>query len=480
MSSQPVAKNQALASPVLDLDIVHNTAQWADSIVHKFNRRWEAAMLTLLLQQAATGQVVQAKELHSYLKTLGQTKPLNRAQLLRLLGGIQAFLQLHPSLPLSLNHQPRKASVGPWHIQMTSPVVWQSTGQATANWPYPRLLATPACDAQALLALLNQWLVCDAFAVYGDNLAGLEALPDDSIFTISPDAQALLQLRRLQLLRRSGQYDAARAVAEKLIDEPAPHLDPRHRSYASLMLQRIDYDENPASTWPQLLAHPSPPAKLLAPCPQTMGEWHNLQALALRRSAIAAQNKQEQQHLHSQALLHFESALYMALSTQHWDRLHAYMDNIAFHLQKMLPLGLSAFTQVHDWFALALATADKLDSGHDDAWDLIFFGEFWLDHETELRAMGVAAEHRSALAAGNLHPQHAAYWLHSLQRLRATGKPRQIAICLVLHLRWVGRNAIDQTALARQALLHYLEANKSLTQSLIDEGYGAWLPMQAG
>lgn len=174
---------------------------------------------------------------------------------------------------------------------------------------------------------------------------------------------------------------------------------------------------------------------------------------------------------------HFESALYGALAQKNWDRLHAYLDNMAYYLQKGLPLGVCVVSEVCDWYALALACGDKLDSGHDDAWDLIYFGEFWLDHWQAIEASELVILHRSSLVDNPMHPRNEDYWQRMVAHLEGGGSPRQKGIALVLYLRWL--NALQKSgamAAVKKNLAALFAAHAGLRASLAADGYAQYMP----
>jgi len=90
------------------------------------------------------------------------------------------------------------------------------------------------------------------------------------------------------------------------------------------------------------------------------------------------------------ALRHFQAALYLVLWFRDWDRVQAYVANLAYHLQACLAqhpsLGVHA-TQVLNWHRLTMAYEDKLAAGRDSAWEYIFFGKFWLDNHEALQPL---------------------------------------------------------------------------------------------
>lgn len=481
-------ENPDLSSLSVTLDIVHNTVTWEGGH-HAFVRRYDVALLHSLLRAAPSGQAVGASELQNTVQALGQAQALNRAQLQRLVNGIAGFLVANPSLGVRLSHPPRKASVGPWRLHWVKPVQWQLLDNAAADvpvapkrhspddWPSPRLLARPSL--KELRSLVNQWLTFDALAIFGETRAALECLPVFELLTLTPQTRKVLAIRQVDLLRKSGRFDEALQIAQSVAEAPHDTLDGGLKAQAQQSILRLRYDQNPAEAWPELLASANYPDANTAACAVTLGEWHNLQALCLRRAILAADaaGPEQRQEMHAQVLCHFESALYAALAQKNWDRLHAYLDNIAYYLQKTLALGLCTVSEVCDWYALALACGDKLDSGHDDAWDLIYFGEFWLDHWQVIEGAKLDIQHRSSLVSGAMHPRNQDYWERMVSHMDGSGSPRQIAIALVLYIRWLSTlKKSGRLGEVKRKLATLLAENAGLGATLAAEGYQRYLP----
>ena len=483
----------------LTLDLAQNKVTWGRERDRQFTHRWETAFLELLLNASRTGLTVSADQLQDRLRALGQVQAINRSQILRLVNSIKKFLSAHRDLPIMFSHPAHRATVGPWQVQLSAAMGWVSfpSNPATLSkangvngedksWPWARMLSTKTVDLSALRELLNQWMTSASFARNAENASALEKLPDEQTHPLSAETKALLKLRRATLLQRTGAYHRARKTAAKIARMPPLSIDPRHQSQAQFMLQRIAYDENPAAAWPSLLSTPMQPGSTLMACPQAMSDWHNLQALLLRRSILDPDLSSlppksldaERADRHERALLHFESAIYLALSIHDWDRLHAYVDNLAFHLQKMIPLKLSACGQALDWYLLALESADKLGSGNDDVWGWIFLGEFWLDNEIVLAADPKLGKR---VVIDDFHPSEEDYWLKAHAVLNAAGTLRQIVIAQILHFRWAQRCA----NLSTQRRIHKdvaarLEGHGDLRKALAEDGYAEWMPAIIG
>jgi hypothetical protein len=348
MTSLPVVSTSSVwVQPdevlVFEIDIVHNCVRVKDK-TWPFRRRWEATMLKKMLDAHDREHKLDHSDLQQAVAQKGQTTPLNRSQIARLLLGIQAFLLHFPGV--ELRHMPRQASTGPWYLQISRPLRWSDGGlmphAATSTlgsakaWTYARMLhQSTSPNVEFLHKVLSQALVAEAFAKYGDHRSAMDVLREWDWSLLSLEASAQYRLRQADWLRRTGQYDEARQLALAFGDAPELGADPQLSNQARQLVRRIAYDENPGHAWRHLLEEPQPPAVNGVVCWATQNEWHNLQALAWRRAAQNAAEKNAALHAHENAMLHFEAAIYGALRQQNWDRLHAYIDNLAFHLQKV-------------------------------------------------------------------------------------------------------------------------------------------------
>jgi hypothetical protein len=462
---------------------------------HVFARRWAADMLGELATQARQGQALSAKVLQQHLQHRGQATPLNRAQLHRLVNALQPFLASHPVLQLQLQHAPRQSSVGPWTLTMARPVVFTLVDEhapgppaladpGTAAPAYPQLLTAPHPHPERLRSLLSRLLVSDAFSIDGQQVHALDVLDEvASLPDLTPEAQALVHLRRANLLRRMGRFDEVQGALAASLQRPASTWrDPAIPERARQCLQRMRYDERPGTAWSTQLAAPQAPVALTAPDPLARMDWHNLMALSQRRSMCASADPQQRSHSHRQALQHLEAALYLDLCLRSWDTLQAHISNLAYHMQHAIPLGLSTVQEVHDWHLLSIACTEKLECGRDSVWEVIFFAEFWFDHCADLADLAVpiltaTPDHPGGLLliSDQLHPSQAAYHQRALQRIATCGDARQTATAHIMHLRWAQRyQPILRVGLA-QTLADYLEAHPLVRDELLREGYAPWV-----
>lgn len=493
----------------LAIDTWHNSVTVRDdasatpSWVHRFTRRWEALLLASLLEETRALRALSADSLQALLLQRGQSKPLNRAQLQRLLQSLQAFLAALPADSARIDTPPRKSTVGPWQLHHNGQLLYSIDGGASHDpWTHPSIVGEAGTDAlyQALSALL----VADALAVEGRYAPAIEVLLAADTTRLSPEGHGLVLLRLCSWYKHIGQFEPARACARKVLGL-ATSADPGLALYAHFFLERIDYDENPAEGWEHLWQTTrEPPGHGVAPMVgtesdwRTRAEWHNLRALLARRRMLqiagepgraqtgedTAQGLETTASLHQLALRHLQAALYMGAWFRDWDRLQAYVANLAYHLQASLgvdPLLQVQVSQVLNWHRLTMAYEDKLGAGRDSAWEYIFFSKFWLDnHEAVEQA---PPPDPLAHSLGNSSPDQASFYQRALDRLRECGDDRQVAIGHSLFLRFAVQHmpAPEGPAVVRSQtgqLLRLLGAQTSdqLLHTLVKEGYAAYWP----
>lgn len=420
----------------------------------------------------------------------------------------------------------------------------------STEWPYPSLLVTNLAGLETaatvdgdygcaqsidrLHQLLSAILVADAFALNGDYVEAIdtvhaayetgskEVLDSSRLipshhpplsFPLTPEAHGLVTLREALWHKRLGHFDMARALAAQVV-ELAPCLDPGLGVYASFFLQRIDYDESPAKNHTHLWHSASAPVHTLQTDWRMTPEWHNLRGLLCRRrlldmvkqaqhqknKAINVARHETPAKLHVLAIKHFESALYWALQQRNWDQLQAFATNVAFHLQEMLPLGLSTAFQVYAWHRLTLVYADKLALAQDSAWEFIFFAEFWLNHCNDY-VNNIDHAQTLSYTIDDMTPAHEAFYLKGLDKLKQCGDDRQVATMWLLYGRFVREHVlneqhqskidhIDSPKLSQDlrikhdlsllfiehGLRQIFEENPKIRSVLIEEGYRAYIP----
>ena len=453
----------------------------------KFTRRWEAALLGALLEESQHSGALSCEALQARLLTLGQLKSLNRAQLQRLLDSLEAFLGTLPGQQARIESPMRKRTVGPWRLVHAGEWQFEVDGRNEAlKWPHPGLLQANSVDA--LQSLLGTLMVADALAVEGRYASAVQTLAAFDKSTLSVEGQGLVSLRLCSWHRHLGDFQAARACAERVLGQPGS-ADPGISAHAWLLLQRINYDENPAQHWEALWQStaetPSADAAKGSDW-RTLSEWHNLRALLARRrmhqldaKQLADAPAQPVAALHTLALRHFQAALYMALWSREWNSVQAYVANLAFHLQSCLDLR-SQIGVTHDqvlaWHRLTMAYEDKLGAGRDTAWEYIFFAEFWLEHQGAFKPGAIPDPLSHHL--GSSGPDQQEYYERALKRLRDCGDARQVAIGHSLYLRFArehmrGDASVDAVHAQSARLAELLEAQPTahVLKALVAEGY---------
>lgn len=489
----------------------------------QFQRRWECQILSMLLLEGQAGRALNSNTLQQTLRQKGQLKDLNRAQLQRLFNSLNVFLASISGQPLQLKIAPRQATVGPWTLIFSAAVsfydaeIFAPVNTDQNTYQYPRLLAIDYSSGDtkvevcvdSLYFLLSQLLSSDAFSLIGNYRESINTLQDIDKSQLTEEAQALIWIKESTWQKRLGHFKTARLLVKKVLDN-SPKLDPGIANYAQLLLHRIDYDESPAHAHEALWHSASLPQLVLQSDWRSLSEWHNLRALLSRRRLIKLyqsikQSKNGQNYenitqdetpesLNQYALNHLQSAIYWALQYRDWDRLQAYICNVAFHLQEMLPFGFVNVNQVFNWHRLILSCTDKLNLAQDSAWEYIFFGEFWLNHHAII-SYNTKSDSVSHLI-DDVEPSQEAFYLQGLDKLTACADARQIAIMWVLYGRYatehLGVQAVcDNYLLAgimnlqklltlefiKEALTELLQQNSGLRQTLFDEGYAEYLPI---
>lgn len=463
-----------------------NQVTVVNSATHIFNRRWEARTLALLLQSTQTLQALNCDTLQQTLHQHGQLKPLNRAQLQRILLNISAFMAALPGQPMRLVSPPRKGTVGPWHIDYQAPVTFAVAGADNTHWNYPLLLQTPCINT--LHSVVSDVLISDGFAVNGNYHLAVEALQPIYTQPITVETRCTVWLREAVWHKRLGHFDVARQLALQVLAVPTP-ADPGLHTHASFLLHRIAYDEAPASA-ASLLWHTLtelPPA--LSTDWRTQAEWHNLRALVTRRRLldlhVSPGNTETAASLHAIALQHLQSAIYLGIWQRDWDRLQAYVANLAFHLQSVYGAklqGSPSLQQVFNWHRLTLAYSDKLDAARDSAWEYLFLGEFWLDHFGTLSS--IQRSDPLAQEVDGTNPASEAFYRQAIARLQECGDARQIAIGWTLYLRFARihmqgaaqTRAVSNASGSLTSLIK--ELSQTVRQGLQTEGYTAHWPKE--
>jgi tetratricopeptide (TPR) repeat protein len=457
---------------------------------YAFRRIGSGHLFQLLIRRSLQGRGVTLIEWEADRQANGAAKELTRAQVARVIDELLSFQKTHLKSKIKLNISPRKLTVGPWNLLLSVPVQLNTTPKLSTKpssfgvspdsqvWAYPELVSTGKLSD--LESLISEWLIFEGCAVYGENQLALECIPKQDSHSFSPEGIALLELRRAYLYRRLGRYEDAIEIANRISNSTINYRDARLIEQARFMRARIEYEIDPANNWKDSRSLAGAPLSLLMPCPTTRAEWHNLQALCARRAALQYASETKDFSLarqqHEIALAHLQSAIYYALSLQSWDRLHAYLDNLCYHLQKLYSTGLSSIQDVLIWYSVAMTCHIKLDSGHEDAWDFIFFAEFWLENRKQIHLMGLDIKHLTSLVDEKFNPDHDEFWSIAISRCEGTGGSRQVAIAIILYLRWSKAQPNPNKVLVKQRRMRLdslLANDQSLILRLESEGYFA-------
>jgi hypothetical protein len=467
----------------LKIDRRRNLADLPDGGRVVWQRRWASDFLALLVQQGRHDQGVDHAMLDTCLARRGQPVTLAPVAILRLLDTLQDFLGALPGRPLVIEHPPRKASLGPWRLRWLTPLdiaiddepgTGDMMSEDMSNDLFVALIDGPPGQIDRLQALLQGLISSDAFHAIGDHASALEMLQSCRAMPLSADARVLVGLRVSLCLKRMGQFDAARLELRDLTGLSGVR-DRSALATAQFLFDRIDYDADPGGQHPRLWSSCTPPPRIQQPDRHLLAQWHNLRALLCRRR-IESLGPLDLD-VHRLALRHLESALHHALMQRDGEGLLAYIANLALHLTSVLGRGGCQVRQAMGWHELALVCMDKLGVGGDNAWETIFLAQFWLDHEDELGALADQPGQVGWMPViGNLHPRDQAYHVAMLERIKATGDARQLALAWLCFWRHARRHLPPHDELPiRLSLIKAVKAEADLCERLRREGYGEWL-----
>jgi hypothetical protein len=450
-----------------------------------FRRQWAAQTLAQLVARQQKSEPLAAECLQAELGRLGQPQPLNRTQMRRLMLDLSITLDQLPGQPVKLVHPPRKQSVGPWSIKLTTPITWQ-LGHAESKAP-PRMPATRAqwpspllCESANLVhlrALVQALMVADDLYRHGSFAEASNALQQVYTMPITAEARQLVSLRDAYALKQQGDFAGARAACLRILAIASHHhKDPAMPSLAKFMLDRIRYDENPAVAYDALRQTSQPPEHLHVQDRTALAEWHNMQALVSRRHMQAAQHERVQAH--ELALMHLESALYIRVAAQDAARVPDVLFNLAFHLQKAHTLNLCPLLDICRWYAVAVHYDNRHNLIGGSVWDYLFMGDLWLTHCATLQALmadnsDTRNELQCVLLLDNRHPWQPGFYLEGIRRATQTGEARQQAIAHILA--WRFANQCEEGELPAwphaKALKGLLAQHTTLGDKLAHDGY---------
>jgi hypothetical protein len=464
---------------------------------HQFSRRWECRILCMLINEAHHGRALTETALQATLRASGQQKELNRAQLQRLLDGLCDFFLKLPQQPIRFVTAPRQYTVGPWRLAYTSSVSFTNCetdsselNETKDSGKHP-LLLTPrkrwnaeqsSSDLKIMHEVLTALLTADAFAINGEYADAIHAQQTLEQSRLSDALDNVLKLREAVWQKRLGHYGVAKQLANEVAQNPTS-VDAGLVVNANFLLNRISYDESPAKSHNDLWNSMAAPQPVMHADLRVLPEWHNLKALLARRRLIEIGLTTDVQsiHLHFEAIDHLQSSFYWALQFRDWDRLQAYVANLSFHLQCVLPLGLVNVNEVFMWHRLCLTYSDKLSLAQDSGWEYIFLGEFWLDNHAEITHESAADP--LAHTVEDTHPSQQSFYVNAISKLTTCADARQIGIMWVLYSRFVmdhlaqTLSSIDDVLVTiHTALRTLMTKNPQLLQTLHAEGYGSHLP----
>lgn len=450
----------------------------------------------MLINEAHHGRALTETALQATLKSSGQQNDLNRAQLQRLLDGLCDFFLKLPEQPVRLVTAPRQYTVGPWRLAYIGGVSFTNceTDSSELNkinkgGTHP-LLLTPrklwnleqsSSDLKIMYAVLTALLTSDAFAVNGEYVDAIHTQQTLEQSRLSHELINVIKLREAVWQKRLGHYEVAKELATQVAQNPTS-VDVGLVANANFLLTRISYDESPAKSHNDLWNSMAAPQPVMHADLRVLPEWHNLKALLARRRLIDIGLTTDDQSikLHFEALDHLQSSIYWTLQFRDWDRLQAYVSNLSFHLQCVLPLGLVNISEVFMWHRLCLTYSDKLSLAQDSGWEFIFLGEFWLNHHAEI--VKESADDPLAHTVEETHPSQQSFYTKAIAKLTTCADARQLGIMWVLYSRFAKDHSaqIQSTATELLDTIHtemrtLLTKNPLLLQMLKTEGYGSYL-----
>ncbi len=348
----------------------------------KLSCRYSPVFLTLLLKQA--GEAVSAKTLCATIQRHNPSFRLHRNQVLRMLNDItRAFTAL--SLDITIYPQKKQRSTGPWTLSATRRIILDSLDTLemhngeSINTPltsqYFDWKAIPISERPRVFHdFLEMLLTAEIMAHEGYVAEVAKILSDYEQFPVTPALRLFLDLHRARFLAKSGDYEAARRLATDVLALAEQKGEQRFISLASFFLFHWQYVQAPDASYSMLLQHMPEPTTFTHQDDVTVMYWHNLQALLLRRQALA--HPDEALTCHERALCHFETCIIDSIRMNNAECTLDFITNVAFHLQELLALGLTQIEDVFLWYQLAISHADKLGGGGHSAWDRIFFTQF--------------------------------------------------------------------------------------------------------
>ncbi len=391
---------------VISIDVVNNTLTGAGKCVPLKHHQTAGFLAALVHRAERTGapadkQMSLAGMTALWNTRLGTCEP-DRTAMRRLLKSVHAGLQAAQSASRVLS-LPRKATVGPWWLEVAAGERWQVLAPSTVRKddvrkddartddvrthdtrtddvrtqdldglialaresggvdelvpgnapesPSLTLQREPAATLNAVAALV----VADALArqaQYADAVAHLGEVADE--LNLSAEGAAVFELRKIRWLRRSGQRDAALGLitgAQAAVRHAHPQARGGLAAELNLLAARLSYDTDPTRNADRINFERLGQQIDQAGSPKLLWEVANLQALASRRKlqALMARAVPVQlatlQRVNAQANDSFGAALYWLAVADDAYALQGVLVNYAYHLQWPLQQQNTALVQ---------------------------------------------------------------------------------------------------------------------------------------
>ena len=462
---------------------------WMDGVPAQGQRRWEAALLALLLRDghhSAASACGKAK-LHAELLSMGQAQALNRKQIGRLIDGLHDSFDAAghaESFASRFRHAPRGRTVGPWWWTPQPDDQWSLVAEPAARAmlasDLPGLAA--AASPQASSGLCRAMLICHGHVWDGNADAAMAALADPDLWSsASAELHALRQLRTAEVMLSKRDFGAATQAADAAqallcgaqvasLYLTGPVLVLRQRLlYAAAPMRNyaaITHALAPAVTRP-------PGAGFLEVDAASRGARFNLLALCERRwleeHGRGAADSQTALRM-ERAQRYWFSALFGYLVIGHHEYVQHMCANLGYFYQRMSQLGLGfSESEALDWYALARGWHNRFDLSDNVVWEYIFLGDYWLYQHS------VRAELKHAVGRmgwEGRRPDELEFYVYAARRAEEIGEPRQMAhtaLNLFHFTREKGQLAASQKAM--HSLRSTLANHPDVARILVAEGY---------
>ena len=453
-------------------------------------RRWEAALLALLLrdQHHHAGVGCSGAKLHVELAALGQAQPLNRKQIGRLMDGLHdAFVAIGqtPALALRLGHAPRGRTVGPWWWEPQPTDTWSLVGpraEPKTNMlaGLPGLATVPNATANA--ALCSKMLVCYGHIADGDVTAALEQLD-----ALGAAPSHTVELRALLLMRRTEALLSMRnlPLATRALDDAQALLHGRGQGAAylagqMLMLRhRLHYAASPMVNYGAITQTLGPLA--LRPPGSGFPEVDVTARSALLNLLALCERRWLEEHganaPKAQAALRMEraqrywfAALFGYLAINNHEFVQHMCANLAYFYQRMSQLGIGySARDALAWYALARGWHNRFDLADNVVWEYIFLGDYWL-YDTTVRA--AFRRDVNTLRWRGHRPDELAFYAFAETRAAEIGEPRQMAHTSLNLFHFArGQSNLKLSQEAKKRLHGVLDAHPDVRAILAAEGY---------